>query len=214
VFGQGETGALSEEQIVRYSRQILLATVGGVGQARLLSGRVALSGGGVALSTAAAYLASGGTPVVSPSRPLPPGEVAFWVSAADSGADAATVLRGALEKMNPEVALRATPGGPSAWVGELPARFQEDGPWVALTSRGELGRIVYRSALGCPRCFGATCEVSGGPAPVGLEVLVGVLGALAYQRIALGLSEPLGVIEVDPFGAVASVPPTLCEEHA
>lgn len=54
---------LSEAQIQRYSRQILLREVGGVGQVRLLSSPMAIDGAGPAFDTAASYLAAGGAPV-------------------------------------------------------------------------------------------------------------------------------------------------------
>jgi adenylyltransferase/sulfurtransferase len=51
---------LSEEQIHRYARHIVLPEVGGKGQARLLSARVALVGAGGLGSAAALYLAAAG----------------------------------------------------------------------------------------------------------------------------------------------------------
>ncbi len=51
---------LSEPQIERYSRQILVAQVGGIGQEKLLAAQVAIVGGGAAASTAATYLAAAG----------------------------------------------------------------------------------------------------------------------------------------------------------
>lgn len=50
----------SEEQIRRYSRHIILKEVGGVGQKKLLSGRVALVGAGGLGSPCALYLAAAG----------------------------------------------------------------------------------------------------------------------------------------------------------
>lgn len=55
--------SLSEAQIQRYSRQILLKEVGGTGQLRLLGAAVEVWGEGSALDVAAAYLAAGGSPV-------------------------------------------------------------------------------------------------------------------------------------------------------
>ncbi len=51
---------LSEEQIHRYARHIVLPEVGGKGQARLLSARVAIVGAGGLGSSAALYLAAAG----------------------------------------------------------------------------------------------------------------------------------------------------------
>ncbi|MFX0026361.1 MAG: ThiF family adenylyltransferase [Candidatus Hermodarchaeota archaeon] len=51
---------LSEEQIKRYSRQIVLKEVGGIGQLKLLSSRVTLIGLGALGSPAAYYLAAAG----------------------------------------------------------------------------------------------------------------------------------------------------------
>lgn len=53
--------ALGDKELVRYSRQILLAQVGGRGQARLLSARVAVDGGGGAAQSASEYLRASGT---------------------------------------------------------------------------------------------------------------------------------------------------------
>ena len=50
----------TEEQIERYSRHIILPEVGGVGQQKLLEGRVLIVGAGGLGSPAALYLAAGG----------------------------------------------------------------------------------------------------------------------------------------------------------
>ena len=55
--------ALSENQIVRYGRQILLRDVGGRGQERLLASPVRVIGSGPEIDDAVAYLVAGGTPV-------------------------------------------------------------------------------------------------------------------------------------------------------
>jgi sulfur-carrier protein adenylyltransferase/sulfurtransferase len=51
---------LSEQQIIRYSRQIILPDLGGRGQKRLLASRVAIVGAGGLGSPAALYLAAAG----------------------------------------------------------------------------------------------------------------------------------------------------------
>src|SRR5512146_1230964 len=50
----------SEEQIERYSRHIILPEVGGLGQRKLLEGKVLIVGAGGLGSPAALYLAAGG----------------------------------------------------------------------------------------------------------------------------------------------------------
>jgi hypothetical protein len=55
-----------EAQIERYSRHILLKEVGGVGQQKLLDACVLVVGSNEALGVAVAYLAAGGTQIVSP----------------------------------------------------------------------------------------------------------------------------------------------------
>jgi hypothetical protein len=51
---------LTEPQVTRYSRQILLQEIGGVGQERILTARVALRGAGPAVEAAALYLSAAG----------------------------------------------------------------------------------------------------------------------------------------------------------
>ncbi|MCU0698079.1 MAG: hypothetical protein MUC96_16355 [Myxococcaceae bacterium] len=57
---------LSEAQVQRYSRQILLKEVGGRGQLRLLAAPFEVAGASSALDVAVAYLAASGTPLRSP----------------------------------------------------------------------------------------------------------------------------------------------------
>lgn len=71
---------LTDAQIERYSRQILLREVGGTGQTALLAARVLVAGSGAAFETAATYLAGAGVgvlDVLSPGAPLPIETLAF-----------------------------------------------------------------------------------------------------------------------------------------
>ena len=71
---------LSEPQIQRYARQILLHDVGERGQEALGAVRVELALDGDATRAAAAYLRAGGTPVDVPEGP--PGPWARYAAAA------------------------------------------------------------------------------------------------------------------------------------
>jgi hypothetical protein len=146
--------ALSEEQIVLYSRQILLAEVGGKGQERLGAAGVEVRGGGVAQKTAAAYLAAGGTPV-------------------------------------------------GAGAGEL-----------VLGWRAGKGLAVFRGSDGCADCFALNARELSSTAPDAESVLLGALGALAYQRAALGWADRVGAVELGAEGGVRSAPVARCARHA
>lgn len=62
---------LSGSQIERYSRQILLARCGGIGQLRLLAARLVLVGDGPVARTAATYLAAAGIGMLDVRRDEP-----------------------------------------------------------------------------------------------------------------------------------------------
>ena len=63
---------LTEPQIQRYARQVLLRGVGEKGQEALGAVRVELTLGGTVAGAAAAYLRSGGTEVHLPATPAGP----------------------------------------------------------------------------------------------------------------------------------------------
>lgn len=180
--------ALSEDQILRYSRQILLKDVGGRGQEALLEAGVRLEGAGPAGLTAAAYLAAGGTPVVTTDAKVGPATVGFLVADSDIGHLASEVLTRVLPEVNPDAAM-PRPGGR---IAELPAAWSGEAPWVALGGDGTRGAVVFRGDQGCVWCFGETVRTLGA-APNGvLGVALGTLGALVFQRLRLGMGPGLG----------------------
>jgi hypothetical protein len=171
-----EADSLSEAQIQRYARQVLLGPVGGRGQEALLQAPATVRG----LAVTAAYLAAGGTPV---DTELLDG----FFDARPSG------------QLNPD----AAPQTPS--VG-LVARIPFDFP-ASVERAVAVGRsaVVFRNR-GCAQCFSQTvASLESGAPSVALEALA----ALAWQRLVLGLAEPLGALRLD------EAPLTLvrCEVH-
>ena len=82
----GGAPALSDAQIERYSRQIVLPEIGGAGQARLLATSVLILGGGPLAEMAVLYLAGAGI-----------GRIALF--------QAAGALADAVRDLNPDVAI-------------------------------------------------------------------------------------------------------------
>ncbi|WP_224370027.1 HesA/MoeB/ThiF family protein [Hyalangium versicolor] len=180
--------ALSEAQIQRYSRQILLKDVGGRGQEALLKGGAKLEGDGPAVLTAAAYLAGGGTSVMGSEEPLCPASAGFLIASEDVGRPVAEVLARVLPDVNPDAAISREGGR----IAELPAAWNGAAPWVALGGDGTRGAVVFRGPQGCVWCFGETVRNLGTP-PMGvLGVALGALGALVFQRLQLGMGPELG----------------------
>lgn len=180
--------ALREDQILRYSRQILLKEVGGRGQEALLESGARLEATGPAGLTAAAYLAAGGTPIKATQAPVGPGAPGFLISADDVGAPASRVLERVLPELNPDAARGHVKGR----IAELPASWGGEAPWVALGGDGTRGAVVFRGPEGCVWCFGETVRALSAPPTGLLGIALGALGALVYQRLLLGMGPALG----------------------
>ena len=209
---------LEERQIQRYARQILLPEIGGRGQRALLeAGAAALGGGGPADSVALAYLAAGGTPVVAPShRQVSEAELGFLFGAGDVGKPAAGGFRSALVDFNPDAARQP---GAVGLVAELPAQVSAPPPWVVMGwGEGGRGGLLYRTASGCADCFWRALPALSSARPSGAaaaaSVARGALGALAFQRCTLDLSEPLGGLWLEEDGRLSPLTLSRCERHA
>jgi hypothetical protein len=198
--------ALSEDQIQRYSRQILLKEVGGRGQEALLAGGVRLEGSGAAGLMAAAYLAAGGTPMLASETPLGLSAPGFLASGEDVGRPASEVLARVLPEVNPD-AVGSTAGGRLA---ELPSAWSGEAPWVALGGDGARGAVVFRGSQGCVWCFGETVRTLVAPPGGVLGVALGALGALVFQRLRLGLGPELGGRWLAAPGLVAELEVRRC----
>lgn len=164
---------LTEPQIQRYARQILLREVGGRGQEALLAHPLEVRGAGPALSVAVTYLAAGGTPLRLPAG-FAPGGFLEGATLAQFNADAVA--------SSAEGCLAAAPRLPSG-----PA------PWILLGANG----VLFRGEAGCAACFELTAAALAPDAAPATAVTVGALAALVAQRLVLGRSEPLGGLAWD-----------------
>lgn len=175
--------ALSDAQIDRYSRQIVLAEIGGRGQERLLGSAVCLVGRGPVIDTAARYLAGAGV-----------GELRLD--------DDHAPLAAALRALNDEVAVRPgdLAGAAAVVAADLDAARWSDlagdayvagVPLIAAGRRGDAGWLLRGD--GCAVC--AALAASGQPS-AGIAALapvvggaLGALAALAALSLALGRPE-------------------------
>ncbi len=202
---------LSEPQILRYSRQILLRDVGGEGQARLLARTVEPSGAGGALADALAYLGAGGTPVAVCDGEVLRSEVGALFAREAVGTPRRGALKAALRALG-EDALCAPPG-PGGSLAQAPARPSGEAPWVWVGRLGEGGALVARSAQGCEACFHATLQaIPAEPAEPGspLDGALGALAALAFQHAVLGQGAALKAVRLHADGRCEALPLARC----
>ncbi|MGA9521584.1 MAG: MoaD/ThiS family protein [Myxococcaceae bacterium] len=200
-------GALSEAQIQRYSRQILLREVGGAGQLRLLAASVRLEGAGAALLTAAAYVGAGGSRVNATERPILGVEMGFLASASD----AAKPLDAVVTDAGFESSLGEGPG--ELVLREGPVTPVDGAGLIHLGGVGSEGRVVFAGEGTCPDCLASSLRELGA-VPRGLEDLVGAVAALVQQRLAIGMGEACGIVTVSPPGMITGGPLLRCAAHA
>jgi hypothetical protein len=84
---------LSDQQIERYARQIIVPGVGGVAQERLLSSRLTIAGSAVNVAPVLAYLVGAGV-----------GEIRLQLTGSDAAEQDGLIMRAA--ELNPEVAVK------------------------------------------------------------------------------------------------------------
>src|SRR5690606_10662033 len=184
--------SLTEPEIQRYSRQILLHEVGGVGQLRLLSQAFALRGTGPALIACAAYVEGAGCPLILPDRALEPDEVGYLFSREQVGQP--------LPSLSGAVAAAEGAEAPGE-LGQVPASFTSQGPRVALGARGGRAALAWAAAGGCPACFGAAVGQLTAPGREADPVVLGSLGALVAVRLVLGEERSVGAMVLGPRGS-------------
>lgn len=182
---------LDDEQIERYSRQIVLAEVGAEGQVRLGESRVAVVGNGVAAERVVAYLAAAGVGWVAAdpalhaaADPALPGlEMAPLASASDGRCDAAVVTAATIDGAARDLATWRARGADVFWIADGLAGHHPP----------------------CPRCA-ADALATGAVAPelVALrDVLLGTIVATEVVKALLRIGTPLGdtVLTYDPATA-------------
>lgn len=180
--------ALSDAQIDRFSRQIILPQIGAAGQQRLLQSSIAIGGGGALTEIAALYLAGAGI-----------GRITLH------GTDR-QALRVQLLDLHPEVEV-SLPHGPLGSVdaavlvacdyelAEIDVAVASRRPIVAGGSDGWM--VVASSAEICASCA-ARSRVHGAmpfePAHPNASPTAGVIGSLmslAVLKLLVGIGDPL-----------------------
>jgi len=222
---------LSEAEIQRYARHIILGEVGGRGQIRLRGASVLLLGlGGIGCS-AAAYLAAAGVGHLGIADPRPVGSApqsgAILFAAAEAAAIRTTAAAVPLQALNPHARIECLPG--PGWLAPGVA-----GGWdVVLAAAGDWA--AWAAVPGAPLLLAGAAEEQGAlawlePGPAGPAVLAalqaaapalapeaaavfaavaGVVGSAAATEVIkriLGIGTPLaGVLRYD--GAAGSFTP-------
>jgi len=174
---------LSEPQIQRYARQLLLRDVGERGQEALGAVRVELALGGEAARAAAAYLRAGGTDV-----DLDGEETAAWAR-------------------TPPL-LGAAPGRP---LRVTAAPTAPDGGGVVVGTRAGAHVLWSIAEGGCGACLRLSAAALGPPEKGGrASVQVGSLVALLVQRRALALASAMEGAEVSESGILSTLAAPAC----
>ncbi|MCC6763431.1 MAG: hypothetical protein IT293_02100 [Deltaproteobacteria bacterium] len=193
---------LDDEQIERYSRQLILREVGPRGQERLLAARVAVVGADAAAARVVAYLAAAGVgwiaaeaalrTVVDPDQPDL--TLAPLATAADAPCDAAVVAAATTD---------AVADALSPWRTRAATVF-----WIAAGRAGALPP--------CPRCAAAAIDAGdGAPALARLrDVVLATVVATEVVKAVLAIGTPLAgrVLAYDPATATldTAAPTTAC----
>jgi hypothetical protein len=187
---------LSDSQIDRYSRQIVLSEIGGRGQERLLRAEVAIHGDGDAVLVCATYLVGAGVGTLSVG-----------------GIEPRDGLGNALDlaTRNPDCLLVREPRRPSVTIlvgGDVPDRLPSASAVVWGATSGHCVRMVYLPAEhACASCLR---ELAGGQsADEASPQILGTVLAVEALRVLLELSrnDHASLVEIDVSrAAYRSVP--------
>lgn len=211
---------LSEEQIHRYSRHIILPEVGGKGQKKLLASRVLLFGLTGPGSSAALYLAAAGVGVLGLSErcgmKLREEDIAqsMLFDFSGIGCSVLELTVGVLKDMNPDVRAEVHPLGTECWaelasaaagyqVSVVFARGSEDWqkaaglavtgncPVVAVGTDGLRGAATVFTSRSSLRPEWVDRLPSAGSSAAPVAGAVGALAATETVKLLLGIGRPL-----------------------
>jgi hypothetical protein len=198
---------LTEPQIQRYARQILLREVGGRGQERLLEAKVQLIGNDAALAVAAAYLAAGGTALDCESQEALGGFL-FGTTLADFCPDSLADVPSRVRVASAPEWLAGVEPADHGMAGEVVNPGDVD---IEVVIGG--GGVAFRSGPICETCFEAAVKSVNSPeTPDVGSVLLGTLAALCVQKSILDAAATSGVLQVGAFARIRSIP-LKCELH-
>jgi adenylyltransferase/sulfurtransferase len=195
--------ALSEPQIARYARQLLVPLVGEAGQERLLAARVRVVGAGAVGGPALVALvqAGVGTIWIDDPEPVAPADVVAWLYPPGAGGSVrAEAARAALEPLRRDAVVAPYPTGgvPSAALVCAPSAAQRLAaaeasrrarvPHVVAEPDGEGGSlVVVPPGAACYACNRST-DAAGRP-PTAASA---ALGALAALELVQAIADPAG----------------------
>jgi len=211
---------LAEQQVARYSRQIILPGFGGKGQQRLLSASAAIIGAGQMAATAALYLVAAGVGTIRLGGPHdidlghlealnPDCWVAPWPAEVDT-VGAENIARGHDFTIVAGAAAEATAALNLACV-----RLGK--PLVWGSAEGNIGRMAVfaggQPGMPCYGCLQARleenwsargCSQPGGAVFGAVAAFVGTLQATTVIKLVLGLeaSTPAQLLTYDGLAAV------------
>lgn len=168
---------LTESQLVRYSRHILLKGIGGIGQERLLSVGAELLGTSRALGWAATYLVAGGHAIRATE------------SLALLGQSRSESSDNAVHAMNPDAGDNS-----QRWINLFDAGTPRDS---GLCISG--ASIMWRLGEGC--CLECFQLATRGSPPARDAPSLGAWAALCFQKAALGHLGESGELLVSESGA-------------
>ncbi len=194
---------LTEPQIERYARHVLLREVGGVGQQRLLDGAVHLHDSTSALGWATCYLvlAGVGRLSIAPGLVVPADGFGPLLPSREAGRRLADALPAALAAFNPDVTLVPERPTSALFLAEAPV----SGPGVWLRASGGHALAAATPPVGpCGTCAAALFGRSR--ATPAADALAGSLGAtILLTGLAAATPSPSHVLHGGPDGLVTIV---------